>query len=155
MTKPPRPARHRRDDYRRFLTMTTRLRDNDAFGHMNNAVYAEYFDTAVNQPLIEAGLLDLERSEVIGLVVHSHTHFFEPITCPCTVTIGIRVGHVGRSSVAYELAMFTRDGTEAAAQGGYTHVHVNRETRRPVDVPERLRAVLTGLAAPATVRSSE
>ena len=152
---PSRPARERRDGYRRWLTMTTRLRDNDAYGHMNNVVYGEYFDTAVNQPLIEAGVLDLERSEIIGLVVQSHTHFFAPITCPCPVTIGIRVAHVGRSSVAYEFAMFTLDGTEAAAQGGYTHVHVDRETRRPVDVPERLRAVLTGLAAPATVRPSE
>src|SRR4028118_1680818 len=136
MMKTARPTRHRRDDYRRLLTMTTRLRDNDAYGHMNNAVYGEYFDTAVNQPLIEAGVLNLERSEIVGLVVQSHAHYFEPVTCPGTVTMGMRVAHMGRSSVSYEFAMFLPGREEAAAQGGYTHVHVDRRTRRPVDLPE-------------------
>jgi len=144
--KAPRPVRHRRDQYPRILTMTTRLRDNDPYGHMNNAVYSEYFDTAVNQTLIEAGVLDLERSEVIGLVVQSFAHYFEPVTCPGHVAIGVRVADIGRSSVSYEFAMF-RDGAElAAAQGGFIHVYVNRQTQRPVDIPDPLRAVLTDLA---------
>lgn len=145
--KAPRPVRQRRAEYRKLLTMTTRLRDNDAYGHMNNAVYGEYFDTAVNQTLIEAGVLDLERSDVIGLVVHSFAHYFEPVSCPGTVTVGVRVAHLGRSSVGYEFAMF-RDGEDmAAAQGGFTHVYVARETRRPVDLPAPLRAVLEELVA--------
>jgi acyl-CoA thioester hydrolase len=131
--------------------MTTRLRDNDAYGHMNNAVYGEYFDTVVNQPLIEAGVLDLEKSDVIGLVVQSFTHYFEPVTCPGTVTLGMRVAHLGRSSVSYEFAMFLPGQDHAAAQGGYTHVHVDRRTRRPVDLPEPLRRVLTELGPAATI----
>ena len=149
--KTGRPTRHRRDEYRRLLTMTTRLRDNDAYGHMNNAVYGEYFDTAVNQPLIEAGVLNLERSEIVGLVVQSHAHYFEPVTCPGTVTVGMRVAHIGRSSVAYEFAMFLPGREEAAAQGGYTHVHVDRQTRRPVDLPEPLRRVLTEIGPASTI----
>ncbi len=149
--KPTRPARERRSAYRRLLTMTTRLRDNDAYGHMNNAVYGEYFDTVVNQPLIEAGVLDLEKSEIIGLVVQSFTHYFEPVTCPGIVTLGLRVAHIGRSSVNYEFAMFRDDGEEAVAQGGYTHVYVDRTTRRPVELPAPLRSVLTELAAPSTL----
>jgi len=149
--KPPRPARESRHAYRRLLTMTTRLRDNDAYGHMNNAVYGEYFDTVVNQPLIEAGVLDLERSPIIGLVVHSFTHYFEAVTCPGKVTLGLRVAHIGHSSVAYEFAMFRADEELAAAQGGYTHVYVDRETRRPVEVPMPLRRVLTELSAAATL----
>lgn len=149
--KPPRHARQRRADFRRMLTMTTRLRDNDAYGHMNNAVYGEYFDTIVNQPLIEAGVLDLERSPVIGLVVHSYTHYFAPVTCPCRVTLAMRVAHIGRSSVGYEFAMFREGEDEAAAQGGYTHVYVDRIAQRPVDLPQALRSVLTDLAAPSTL----
>ncbi len=149
--KASRPARQRRADFRRMLTMTTRLRDNDAYGHMNNAVYAEYFDTVVNQPLIEAGVLDLERSSVIGLVVQSFTHYFAPVTCPCQVTLGMRVAHIGRSSVSYEFAMFRDGEDEAAAQGGYTHVYVDRTTQRPVDLPQPLRSVLTELSAPSTL----
>ncbi len=150
---PSRPARERRDGYRRWLTMTTRLRDNDAYGHMNNVVYGEYFDTAVNQPLIEAGVLDLERSEIIGLVVQSHTHYFAPVTCPCTVEVGMRVAHIGRSSVTYEFALFLPGEDQAAAQGAYTHVHVDRHSRRPVDLPERLRGVLTEIGPASTIGS--
>lgn len=149
-----RPARNRSGDYRRLLRMTTRLRDNDAYGHMNNAVYGEYFDTVVNQPLIEAGVLDLERSPVIGLVVQSYAHFFAPVTCPCEVTLGMRVAHLGRSSVGYEFAMFAGEDDLAVAQGGYTHVYVGRQTLRPVDLPEALRAVLTELVAPSTLPSA-
>ena len=149
--KAERAARHGRSEYRQWLTMTTRLRDNDAYGHMNNAVYGEYFDTAVNQPLIEAGVLDLERSDIIGLVVQSFTHYFEPVTCPGTVMLGMRVAHLGRSSVSYEFAMFLPDQDRAAAQGGYTHVHVDRRTRRPVELPEALRRVLAELGPASTI----
>ncbi|WP_230530042.1 acyl-CoA thioesterase [Microvirga roseola] len=147
-----RPERQRRSEYKRIMAMTTRLRDNDAYGHMNNAVYGEYFDTAVNQTLIEARVLDLVASPAIGLVVQSFAHFFEAVTCPGRVDVGVRVAYIGRSSVSYEFAMF-RDSEElAAAQGGFTHVYVNRETRRPVELPGPMRDVLTELAAPATIR---
>lgn len=149
--KAPRPARQRRDEYRHVLAMTTRLRDNDAYGHMNNVVYGEYFDTAVNQTLIEAGVLDLERSETIGLVVQSFSHYFEPVTCPGRVIVGVRVAHIGRSSVAYEFAMFEEEEEQAAAQGGFTHVYVDRKMRRPVDLPEPLRRVLRELATPTAL----
>lgn len=148
---PQRPDRERRDAYRRLVAMTTRLRDNDAYGHMNNAVYGEYFDTAVNLSLIEAGALDLARSDVVGFVVRSHAHFFEPVVCPGAVTVGVRVARIGRSSVDYEFALFPDGADIAAAQGGYTHVYVDRGTRRPVGLPAMLHAVLTGLAVPPKV----
>ncbi len=134
-----------RRDYLRLLTMTTRLRDTDVYGHMNNVVYNEYFDTAVNQTLIELGVLDLRASDVIGLVVHSQTSYFRPVAFPDTVVIGVRVGRLGRTSVTYEYALFRRDDDEAAAQGSFTHAYVGRESNKPVELPQRLRAALEPL----------
>jgi acyl-CoA thioester hydrolase len=140
-----RPTRYRRDDFKTLLAMTTRWRDNDAYGHLNNTVYNEYFDTALNQVLIEAGVLDLERSEVIGLVVHSFAHYFASVSYPEKVTLGVGVTRIGRSSVNYEFALFREDDKEAAAQGGLTHVYVDRATRRPAELPAALRSLLETL----------
>ncbi len=134
-----------RADYPRLLPMTTRLRDSDVYGHMNNAVYNEYFDTAVNQTLIELGVLDLQNSEVIGLVVHSHTSYFRPVTFPDTVVVGVRVGRLGRTSVTYEYALFRGDDDSAAAQGGFTHAYVQRSGGRPIALPSALREALEPL----------
>ena len=142
---PSRPVPTRRAEYARLMPMTTRLRDTDVYGHMNNVVYNEYFDTAVNQTLIEFGVLDLVRSEIIGLVVQTGTAYFRPVAFPDRVTIGLRVGRVGRSSVTYEFAMFREDDDSAAAQGSFTHAYVDRASNRPVALPEPLRAALDKL----------
>jgi acyl-CoA thioester hydrolase len=131
-----------RQTYARLLPMTTRLRDTDVYGHMNNVVYNEYFDTAVNQSLIELGVLDLVRSDIIGLVVQTNTHYFRPVAFPDRVTIGVRVGRLGRTSVTYEIAMFREDDDLAAAQGTLTHAYVDRTDKRPVELPVSLKAAL-------------
>ena len=144
---PARPVASHRQAYARLLPMTTRLRDTDVYGHMNNVVYNEYFDTAVNQTLIELGVLDLVRSDIIGLVVQTNTHYFRPVAFPDRVTIGVRVGRLGRTSVTYEFAMFREDDELAAAQGTLTHAYVNRTDKRPVELPASLKAALRTLLA--------
>lgn len=119
--------------------------DNDAYGHVNNVVYYSYFDTVVNAWLIERGALDVEKGAVIGLVVETGCHFFAPLTYPETVTAALRVAHVGRSSVRYEIALFGEDSRTAAAQGHFVHVYVDRATRRPVELPAGLRSALEPL----------
>jgi acyl-CoA thioester hydrolase len=119
--------------------------DNDAYGHVNNAVYFSYFDTAVNMWLIERGVLDIEKSAVVGYVVETGCQYFAPLTYPETVTAALRVAHVGRSSVRYEIALFGQGADSAAAQGHFVHVYVDRGTRRPVDLPAQLRSALEPL----------
>jgi acyl-CoA thioester hydrolase len=119
--------------------------DNDAYGHVNNVVYFSYFDTTVNMWLIEQGLLDIERSAVIGYVVDTGCQYFAPLTYPETVTAALRVAHVGRSSVRYEIALFGEGADTAAAQGHFVHVYVDRGTRRPVELPAELRSALEPL----------
>ena len=141
-----RPAPERRTAYPHLREIATRWMDNDAYGHVNNAVYYSYFDTVVNAWLIEHGALDVERGEAIGLVVETGCRYFAPLAYPEPVTIGLRVTHLGRSSVRYELAVFAPRAEEAAAQGHFVHVYVDRATRRPVAaLPERLRRALEPL----------
>ena len=119
--------------------------DNDAYGHVNNAVYFSYFDTVVNTYLIGRGALDIAAGEVIGLVVDVGCRYMVSLTYPETVTAGLRVAHLGRSSVRYEIALFGEGSDAAAAQGHFVHVYVDRATRRPVELPVSLRAALEPL----------
>ena len=139
-----------RDEYRHFTTLTTRWSDNDSYRHLNNVIYYSLFDTAVNQALIRAGLLDVERSPAVGLVAETGCRYFEALAFPDEVEAGIRVAHLGRSSVRYEIAIFRKGAAEAAAQGHFVHVYVDRETWRPVELPVNVRQFLEGLSAPAS-----
>jgi acyl-CoA thioester hydrolase len=150
----PRVEPHRLADYPHLQPITTRWMDNDAYGHVNNIVYFSYFDTSVNTYLINRGVLDIEKSRVIGLVVETGCVYLAPLTFPEKVTAGLRVGHIGRSSVRYEIALFGEGSQVAAAQGHFVHVYVDRDTRRPVDLPPPLRQVLEPLRAPATSTES-
>jgi acyl-CoA thioester hydrolase len=137
-----REAPHRRGEYPHALAITTRWMDNDAYGHVNNVVYYSYFDTVVNTYLIGQGVLDPATSPVIGLVVETGCRYFASLTYPETVTAGLRVAKLGRSSVRYEIALFGEGADTAAAQGHFVHVYVDRETRRPVELPQGLREAL-------------
>lgn len=137
---------HSRSDYKTYRAIPTRWMDNDAYGHVNNVVYYSWFDTAVNAFLIEQGALDVSRGDVIGLVVETHCNFFSPLAFPETVDAGIRVGHLGRSSVRYEIGMFARGEARASAQGHFVHVYVDRISRRPLALPEKLKLVVEKLA---------
>jgi len=140
-----RPTAQPRSAYRRFMPLTTRWMDNDAYGHLNNVVYYSLFDTVVNRTLIEAGALDIERSEVIGLVVETHCNYFAPLAFPQSVEAGLRVASIGSSSVRYEIGLFGADAELAAACGHFVHVYVDRATRRPVALPDKLKTTLQGL----------
>jgi acyl-CoA thioester hydrolase len=137
-----RPAPEHRTAYKAFREITTRWMDNDVYGHVNNVIYYSYFDTAVNHYLIDVGYLDLSSSAVIGLVVETQCSYLNPIVFPDRVTAGIRVAKIGTSSVRYEIGLFRNADETASAQGHFTHVYVDRASKRPVPLPEALRQVL-------------
>ena len=140
--EPTRRGPEPRTRYAALRAITTRWMDNDVYGHVNNVVYYSFFDTAVNGLLMEAGVLDIHHGEVIGLVVETQCNYFAPIAFPQAVTAGVRVAQLGRSSVRYEIGLFAGDAADSAAAGHFIHVYVDRATRRPVPLPEPLRAVL-------------
>jgi acyl-CoA thioester hydrolase len=145
MTGDSRPTPDPRTAYRHVRAISTRWMDNDVYGHINNVVYYSYFDTVVNQYLLEQGVLDVERGAVIGLVVETQCNYFSPMAFPDVVHAGLRVATLGSSSVRYEVGLFRNDDARASAQGHFVHVYVDRITRRPVVLPPELRAVLDAL----------
>src|SRR3954467_9478427 len=148
-----------RSDYPHLLEIPTRWHDNDVYGHVNNVDYYAFFDTVINAWLIREGGLDIHHGPVIGLCAESHCEFHAPLAFPETVTAGLRVGHLGRSSVRYEIGLFAENGDLAAAggvacspekgalggTGGFVHVFVERETRQPAAIPAGVRAALARL----------
>lgn len=142
-TERPRP--HPRHAYRAFHRISTRWADNDVYGHVNNVVYYSWFDTAVNALLIERGALDIHHGQTIGFVVETQCNYFAPLAFPQTVEAGIRVAQAGTSSVRYEIGLFAEGADTAAAQGHFVHVYVDRQTQRPVPLPEALRVVVAEL----------
>jgi acyl-CoA thioester hydrolase len=135
-----------RGDYPVFRQITTRWSDNDVYGHVNNVVYYSWFDTAVNAYLIEQGALDIHTGSTIGLVVETHCNYYAPLAFPQTIAAGIRVGRIGNSSVRYEIALFAENSEDAAANGHFVHVYVDKATRRPVPLPDKLKQALEKLA---------
>ena len=135
-----------RDHYRHFLTIPTRWMDNDVYGHVNNVVYYSFFDTVVNKFLIEQGQLDYSKGKVVGLVVETKCQYFAPIAFPDVVVAGIRVAHIGTSSVRYEIGLFKNDEDNPAAEGHFVHVYVTRSGNKPTPLSTQMRSVLAKIS---------
>lgn len=141
-----RPAPATRGEFKVWRRFTTRWADNDAYGHVNNTIYYQWFDSAVNAWLVERGLLDIERGDPIALVIETRCTYHAPLSFPGDVEVGLAVAELGRSSVRYRLGVFTPDGDSAAAQGEFVHVAVERSSRRPVSWPEGWRRALESIS---------
>jgi acyl-CoA thioester hydrolase len=143
------PSAQLRSAFKAFIPVPTRWMDNDVYGHVNNVTYYSYFDTAVNQWLINAGLLDIhssDESQPVGLVVANSCQYFSSIAFPQLLSIGLRVDHIGNSSVRYALGVFAGDAPQTAAVGEFTHVYVHRSKRSPMPLPSQWRTQLSTLA---------
>jgi acyl-CoA thioester hydrolase len=133
---------------------TTRWADNDMFGHLNNAVYYQLFDTAINGWLIKSTGIDVLNAPYLGVVAESCCRFYREVGFPQPLTIGLRVARLGRSSVTYQLGIFEADSNAVAmkpvaAVGHWVHVYIDRASRRATPIPEPLRpALTTALTAP-------
>lgn len=132
-----------RGHYKAWREIGTRWSDNDVYGHVNNTVYYEWFDTAVNAWLIEAGLLGGEGP--IGLVVETGCRYAAPLAYPQPVKVGIAVSRIGNSSICYDLGVFAKNASEAAAEGRFVHVYVDPDGRRPVPLSDRWREILRSI----------
>ena len=142
-----RPTPTKREQYRHFQAIPTRWIDNDVYAHINNVVYYSFFDTAVNRYLIEQGVLDIEASNIIGLVVETKCNYFSPITFPDVVHAGLNVENLGNASVRYGIGLFRNDDYIAAAKGHFVHVYVDRATRKSAAVPPDMRVALERILA--------
>jgi acyl-CoA thioester hydrolase len=134
-----------RSDYAVFYPVSTRWVDNDIYGHVNNAVYYTYFDSAVNQYLIEQGELDIHSGDVVGFVVNSGCEYSSPVTYPDELEVGIRADKIGNSSVQYGVAVFKKGAAEASAHGHFVHVFVDKASNTSVPIPATIHAALQAI----------
>ena len=139
--KDQRPQPKSRGAFRHFTSCDTRWRDNDRYGHLNNAIYYELFDSAINQLLIDHGLLDFEAGDHVFLVAASGCHYFSEVAYPDKLEIGLAISRLGNSAVTYDLGLFKKGADHTAATGFFVHVHVTRESYRPVPIPPQYRNV--------------
>jgi acyl-CoA thioester hydrolase len=137
-----RPSPARRADFKAWRKMTTRWADNDSYGHVNNTVYYEWFDSAVNGWMVEQGMLDIGNGDPIALVVETRCTYAAPLEFPQDVEVGIAVAVLGRSSIRYRIGIFAQGSDMAAAEGEFVHVVVDRASRRPVEIPADWRKKL-------------
>jgi len=135
----------KRKHYAFYKTISTRWIDNDAYGHVNNALYYTYFDTVCNAYLIETGCLDIESSPIVGFIVASSCQYLSPVKFPMTIDAGMRVNKIGNRSVEYGVGIFKADTNDASAYGTFTHVFVNRSSDKSVSIPGNTRAALQRL----------
>ena len=135
-------------DFPHHHRVTTRWTDNDRYGHVNNATYYQYSDSAINAYLIAEGPLDIHRGDVVGFIVRSECDFFAPVAYPGEVDIGVAVVKLGNSSVTYETGLFKPGAPDACAVGRMVHVFVDTATQRPVAIPASIRAALAPLVRP-------
>jgi acyl-CoA thioester hydrolase len=141
-----REAPAHRSEFNAWRRVTTRWADNDAYGHVNNTVYYEWFDSAVNAWMVSQGMLDIVRGDPIGLVVETRCSYFAPLAFPQDVDVGLAVASLGRSSIRYRIGIFAAGEEQAAAQGEFVHVVVDRTNRRPVDIPQDWRRALEAIS---------
>ena len=136
-----------RDAFRVWQSVSTRWADNDAYGHVNNTVFYQWFDSAVNAWLVSEGLLDIAEGDPIALVVETRCSYAAPLTFPEPIEVGLAVADIGRSSVRYRIGVFAEGASSAAADGEFVHVLVDRSTRRPVEMPADWLAKLEAISA--------
>ena len=134
-----------RADFVAFEEVHSRWNDNDVYGHINNAVYYSFFDTAVNRYLIEHNVLDIHHDQEIGFVVETQCQYFAPIVYPDLIHVGLKIVHLGKSSIRYEVAIFKNNEDIACALGCFVHVYVNRLSNKSTPIPQNVRTALQEL----------
>jgi acyl-CoA thioester hydrolase len=143
----PRPLEERRTNFLWWTEISSRWADCDAYGHVNNAIYYSWFDTALTSLAIERGILRAPDQTSIGLCVASECQFLAPIGFPETVDVGVRLARLGNSSITYELAIFRKDADEAAAICKFTHVYVDARSREKVLLTEEQKSAVKDLVS--------
>ena len=145
MNRAPSRTRHA---YKAWRRITIRWADNDAYGHVNNTIYYQWFDSAVNGWLVDWGLLDIAAGDPIAFVAATRCTFLSPLSFPGEIEVGLKVETLGRSSVRYEIGVFALGADNASAEGEFVHVAVSRGDRRPVPWPDAWRTALKLLSSP-------
>ncbi len=133
-------------EYGFLLETPLRWIDNDAYGHLNNAHYYSLYENVIMSFLEVESKLDPNSGETRCFTAENGCRYLSPIKYPGTATVGLRVAHIGRSSVRYETALFDSATGAAVATGFSVEIFVDAVSERPTRIPESFRKALLGIA---------
>jgi acyl-CoA thioester hydrolase len=140
---PPAPDSLTSNDFPVLWPVGTRWADNDMFGHLNNAVYYQLFDTAINAWINTSTGVDPITTPSLGIVAESGCRYFSELHFPESLVVGLAVTRLGRSSVTYRLGVFRVEAQPITALGHWVHVYVDRTSRKSVPIPSGIRSLLS------------
>jgi acyl-CoA thioester hydrolase len=132
-------ATPRLEDFPYRLSDNVRFADLDPNQHVNNAVYASYFET---------GRVTLMKDRSYGLMpegfgwmmVRLDIHFRAELRWPGKIEMGLGVAKFGRTSVTFDQVVFSEGNCVASAQA--TTVLIDEATRKPVPLTAEIKAKL-------------
>ena len=115
--------------------------DMDALGHVNNARYLTWFETARILLFERVGLVGPRAQGAVGpILARIACDFRSPVVYPATVSCACRVVSLGRTSFVLDHAVL-QDG-KVVAHGEGVIVVLDYESGQKVPLPEPLRAAL-------------
>lgn len=135
----------KRENFAHFLSIPLRWIDNDMYGHLNNARYYSLYENTIMHFHGVIHRLDTENGPVRCFSAENGCRYYAPVKFPATVDCGLRVAHLGNSSVRYELGLFIEGETQVAATGFAAEIFVDVKTERPVRIPDKFRSALASL----------
>lgn len=135
-----------KENYKYFCNISTRWNDNDVRWHVNNAKYYEFFDTVINNMLFDLKSINLKYSKDIFVTAETGCKYFEEISFPDKILAGLKIDHIGNSSIKYNIGLFKNDNINISAQGFFVHVLINQDTNKPISIPVKLKDDLKSYA---------
>ena len=123
------------DHYPYRLTDNIRFADLDPNGHVNNAVYATYFETG-RVTLVKDRSFGLMPEGLAWMLVRLDIHFRAELRWPGTIEMGLGVAKFGRTSVTFDQVVFSEGRCVASAQS--VTVLIDETTRKPAPLTEEI-----------------
>jgi acyl-CoA thioester hydrolase len=124
------------------IEIPTRAVDLDMNGHVNQAVYYSFYETLLVTYLSEVCDFESNRDDHMIFCAENGCRYRRELSFPQLVRAALRVGHIGNSSVRFEMALFTPGQEEPAATGFFAIVFVDKQSRRPTPIPVPVRQQL-------------
>lgn len=130
-----------RDQYRVLEPIAVRWADMDSFGHVNNAKYFTYCESARMTWFAEIDLDAFKDAETHGpALVSASCDFLKQVHHPADLEVGVRVVEVGRKSFTHEYMIFSQGSDELVAKGTGVIVWVDYAVGKAIPLPEALKA---------------
>ena len=129
-----------KNTFRIHFPITVRYGDLDPQGHVNNAVYFTYLESARLGYYEKVGLWSQESGMRTGFVAaHNEIDYLASITLGQSLSVGVRVERLGTKSLTFIFQIQTQPGGKVVARGKSVMVAYDNDTQRSIPIPPKWR----------------